>query len=164
VIWAILAILGVPLWLIVGGIAYMVLLNRHLRHREGDIPVRARHAAGKRWRRGHALWVGHVFAYRSSPSGWNESLDWIRSATLRELKAEEAHQLRHLENPVLAVLLTGDDRTLEAAVEGVKKDALLGPFRAERSSVAPDASGRMEEVPAMATESVNSAGGEATRQ
>jgi hypothetical protein len=97
VIWAILAILGVPLWLIVGGIAYMVLLNRRLRHREGDIPVRARHAVGTRWRRGHALWVGHVFAYRSSPSGWNESLDWIRSATLRGLSAEEAHQLRHLE-------------------------------------------------------------------
>jgi hypothetical protein len=144
VIWAILAVLGVPLWLIVGGIAYMVLLNRHLRHREGDVLVRARQAAGKRWRRGHALWVGHVFAYRSSPSGWNESLDWIRSATLRELSAAEAHQLRHLENPVLAVLLTGDDRTLEVAAAGVRRSALLGPFNPEGASMVPASSRRTE--------------------
>jgi hypothetical protein len=106
VIWAILAILGVPLWVIVGGIAYMVLLNRRLRQREADISVRARQAPGKRWRRGHALWVGHVFAYRSSPSSWSESLDLVRSAALREVDAEDLHRLRHLANPVIAVLST----------------------------------------------------------
>ena len=128
-IWAILAILGVPLWVIAGGIAYMVLLNRHLRHRKGDMPVRARHASGKRWRRGHAMWVGDVFAYRSSPSSWNESLDRVRSATLRELTAEEAHALRRVEDPVV-VVLTADDHTIEIAGAGSQKGALLGPFAA----------------------------------
>lgn len=128
-IWAMLAILGVPLWVIAGGIAYMFLLNRHLRHREGDMPVRARYASGKRWRRGHALWVGHVFAYRSSPSSWNESLDRVRSAALRELTAEEAHALRRLDDPIVAVLST-DGQTIEVAAAGSQKDALLGPFTA----------------------------------
>ena len=131
-IWAILAILGVPLWVIAGGIAYMVLLNRHLRHRKGDMPVRARYASGRRWRRGHAVWVGDVFAYRSSPSSWNESLDRVRSATLRELTAEEAHALRRVDDPVV-VVLTADDHTIEVAAAGPKKDALLGPFTAERN-------------------------------
>ena len=128
-IWAILAILGVPLWVIAGGIAYMVLLNRHLRHRKGDMPVRARYASGKRWRRGHAVWVGDVFAYRSSPSSWNESLDRVRFATSRELTAEEAHALKRLDHPVV-VVLTADDHTIEIAASGSQKDALLGPFAA----------------------------------
>jgi hypothetical protein len=130
-IWAILAILGVPLWVIAGGIAYMILLNRHLRHRKGDMPVRARYASGKRWRRGHAVWIGDVFAYRSSPSSWNESLDQVRSATLRELTAEEAHALRRVDDPVV-IALAADDRTIEVAAAGSEKSALLGPFAAER--------------------------------
>jgi len=130
-IWAILAILGVPLWVVAGGIAYMILLNRHLRHREGDMPVRARYPSGKRWRRGHAMWVGDVFAYRSSPSSWNESLDRVRSATLRELTAEEAHALRRVDDPIVAVL-TADDQTIEVAAAGAQENALLGPFAAAR--------------------------------
>jgi len=39
-IWAILALLGVPLWLCAAGILVVVLNNRRLRNRHGDIPVR----------------------------------------------------------------------------------------------------------------------------
>jgi hypothetical protein len=99
VIWAILAIVGVPLWVIVGGMSYMLPLERHLRHREADVLVRIRRALGKRWRRGHALWVGQVPAYRGGLSSWSESLDWIRSATLRELGSQEAHRFRRLVSP-----------------------------------------------------------------
>ena len=95
------------------------------------MPVRARYKSGKRWRRGHAVWVGDVFAYRSSPSSWNESLDQVRSATLRELTAEETHALKRLDDPVV-VVFTADDRTIEVATAGSQKDALLGPFTAGR--------------------------------
>jgi hypothetical protein len=139
VIWAILAILGVPLWVIVGGIAYMLLLNRRLRHRKADVPVRVRSASGKRWRRGHALWVGHVFAFRTSPSGWSESLDRIGSATLRELSSREAHQLRRLASPVIAVLNT-DGRTIEVATDGTRAEMLLGPFGERGASGLPEQS------------------------
>jgi hypothetical protein len=126
-IWAILALLGVPLWVIAGGIAYMLLLNRHLRRREGDIAARTRSTPGKRWRRGHGLWVGDVFAWRSSPSSWSESLDVVRSATVRQLSMEEAHQLARLKDPVLAVF-AADGRTFEVAVPSSARAALLGSF------------------------------------
>ena len=126
-IWAILALLGVPLWVIAGGIAYMLLLNRHLRRREGDIAARARSTPGKRWRRGHGLWVDDVFAWRSSPSSWSESLDVVRSATVRQLSTEEAHQLARLKDPVL-VVFSADGRTFEVTAPGSARAALLGSF------------------------------------
>jgi hypothetical protein len=149
VIWIILAFLGVPLWLCVGGIVYLLLLNRRLRKRQGDISVRVRHAPGERWGRGHAIWVGDVFAFRSSPSGWSESLDLIRSARPRELTADDAHHLRHVEDPIVA-LLSGDDRTIEVASAGSQKDAVLGPFKTERVLGGPDTVGPMDTAPARA--------------
>lgn len=63
-VWAILALLGVPLWLCTLGILTLVLRNRWLRKRPGDVPVRMRTASGKRWHRGHAVWVHSVFVFR----------------------------------------------------------------------------------------------------
>jgi hypothetical protein len=77
------------------------------------------------------VWVGDAFVYRSSPSSWNESLDRVRSATLRELTTEEAHALRRLDGPIVAVLSV-DDQQIEVAAAGSQKDALLGPFAAGR--------------------------------
>jgi hypothetical protein len=70
-----------------------------------------------------------VFAYGSSPSSGNESLDRVRSATLRALIAEEAHALKRLDHPVV-IVFTADDHTMEIAASGAQKDALLGPFAA----------------------------------
>ena len=60
-VWAILALLGVPLWLCAAGIIITVLRNRGLRQRHGDIPVRVKRAGKTRWTRGHAIWVSDVF-------------------------------------------------------------------------------------------------------
>ena len=67
-IWAILALLGVPLWLCALGILTAVVQNRKLRKRYGDIPVRVRRPGKKRWTRGHAIWVSDVFAWRGTPA------------------------------------------------------------------------------------------------
>ena len=40
-IWVILAVLGVPLWLCALAIIAVVLRNRSLRKRAGDVPARA---------------------------------------------------------------------------------------------------------------------------
>jgi hypothetical protein len=66
VIWAILAFVGVPLWLCAIGILMLVFNNRKLRKRPGDIPVRILRPGKKRWTRGHAIWVSDVFAWRAS--------------------------------------------------------------------------------------------------
>ena len=59
-IWVILVALGVPLWLCALGILTLVVQNRRLRNRYGDIPVRVRGPGKKRWTRGHAIWVSDV--------------------------------------------------------------------------------------------------------
>jgi hypothetical protein len=47
--WAILAVLGVPLWLCAIGILTLVMRNRELRKRPGNVPVRVRPAGKTRW-------------------------------------------------------------------------------------------------------------------
>lgn len=95
-IWAILALLGVPLWLCAAGILVIVLNNRRLRKRHGDIPVRVKRPGKRRWTRGHALWVSDVFAWRGSPAAWNEDLERVIDVRLRTPDPEEQKALHRL--------------------------------------------------------------------
>ena len=76
VIWAILALLGVPLWLCAAGIAVLVFRNRGLRKRAADIPLRRLLDVKGRWHRGHGLWIHDVLGFRGSPAAWQEALLW----------------------------------------------------------------------------------------
>jgi hypothetical protein len=127
-IWAVLALLGVPLWLCAVGILLLVLRNRSLRRRSHDIPCRVRVAPGKRWRRGHGTWVHDVFAFRASPAGWDERLDWVDSVVTRPPTGREVHGLRHLDDPVIATLRLADGGSVEVAAPAAARTQLLGPF------------------------------------
>jgi hypothetical protein len=126
-IWAILALLGVPLWLCALGILVLVLRNRSLRRRSEDIPCRVRAGPDHRWRRGHGTWVHDVFAFRASPAGWNVRLDWVESGDTRPPAGREVHQLRHLTDPTIATFALADGGRLEVAVPGEATSRLLGP-------------------------------------
>lgn len=95
-IWAILALLGVPLWFCAVGIGVLVLRNRSLRNRSGDVPVRVRLAGKKHWVRGHGTWVHDVFAFRGSPAAWKERMLWVDSATVLQASEADQKKLRHL--------------------------------------------------------------------
>ena len=127
-IWAILALIGVPLWLCAIAILSLVVRNRGLRKRRGNVSVRLRKAPGKRWIRGHGIWVHDVFAFRSSPAGWSEALVWVSSAATREPTPDDGHKLRHLDRPVVAAFAVEGGATIELASGGVDQAALLGPF------------------------------------
>ena len=135
-IWVVLAFLGVPLWLIAAAILVLVLRSRKLRHRERNVAVRV-HAAGKQpakgWRRGNAVWVRHVFAFRGWPAAWDEVLAGISSASTRTPAGDEVHALRHLDEPVVAVLTLDDGELLEVAAAGRSLELLLGPYAAAPS-------------------------------
>jgi len=127
-IWAILVLVGVPLWLCAAAIGVLVLRNRSLRKREGNIPARLRIAPGKRWTRGHGLWVHDVWAFRGSPAAWNEKLIWVKDVTIRRVPADEAKKLRGLgENPTVAVLAY-ENGTVEVAASDAHRAELIGPF------------------------------------
>ena len=105
-VWAFLALLGVPLWLCAVGIISVVVRNRQLRKRYGDIPVRVRRPGKKRWTRGHAIWVSDVFAWRGSPAAWNEESARGRAGLdPRPDEREDRKRLRRLaDEPVIATL------------------------------------------------------------
>ena len=88
-IWAILALLGVPLWLCAVGILAVILQNHKLRKRSGDLQVRVRRPGEKRWTRGHAIWVSDVFAWRASPAAWKADLLQVIGVSSRSLDFDE---------------------------------------------------------------------------
>ena len=136
-IWAILALLGVPLWLCALGILSLVLRNRRLRKRHGDMFVRVRRAGKRRWTRGHAIWVSDVFAFRGSPAAWTENLVWVENVTLRVANAEERKTLHRLgRDPAIATLAVVGGEILEVASSPEQLSRLSGPFGSEHADAA----------------------------
>ena len=128
-IWAILALLGVPLWLCALGILALLYRNKSLRQRHGDIPVRVLRAGKTRWTRGHAVWVSDVFAWRGSPAAWNEDLLRVTGARLGTLEAEERKKLHRLgDHPTVATLTPDVGEPVRVAVAAEHRAALLGPY------------------------------------
>ena len=131
-VWAFLALIGVPLWLCALGILSLVLRNRQLRKRYGDIPARLRRPGKKRWTRGHAIWVSDVFAWRGSPAAWSEALSHVKAASVRSANPEEREKLHGLgDDPAIATLAGTEGEPLDVAVAQEQRSALLGPFARE---------------------------------
>jgi hypothetical protein len=116
VIWAILLLLGVPLWICATGILVLVLRNRGLRKRAADIPMRL-------------LWIHDVLAFRGSPAAWNEALLWAVSGTTRELTSKEAHKFRRLDQPVAATFTAADGPGFEAVTTRQHLPQMLDAFQ-----------------------------------
>ncbi len=130
-IWALLAFLGVPLWLCALGIAALVYRNRGLRRRQGDLPVRVLRPGKTHWSRGHALWVSDVFAWRGSPAAWNESVEQIVDASTDKTTPADRKALHRLGgSPAVVSLTTAQGAVLRVATTAEHGLGLLGPFAA----------------------------------
>ena len=128
-IWAILAFLGVPLWLCAAGILTLLVRNRSLRHRPGNISVRQRQVGKKRWTRGHAVWVHDVLAFRGSPAAWREALIWVRHVSTVPVSADDQKKLRRLGESVVVARFAGDDgESVEFASGADRAIDLVGPL------------------------------------
>ena len=129
-VWIVLALLGVPVWLIAIGITAVVYRNRALRSRPGNMAVRLRKSSGKRWVRGNAIWIHDVFAFRGSPAAWREALLWVSAISSRSPAGDDAHKLRRMDHPVIGLFAIEDGTTVEVAADGDRQATLLGPFDA----------------------------------
>jgi hypothetical protein len=129
-LWAILAFFGVPLWLCAAGITVLILENRSLRKRPGDIPVRVLRPGKKRWTRGHAIWVSDVFAWRASPASWKEAIVQVTDASLHEpVDPQTVKKLHRLgERPAVASLTLTGGGMISVAAGSNHRSALIGPF------------------------------------
>jgi hypothetical protein len=139
VVWAILALLGVPLWLCAAGVVVLILENRSLRKRPGDIPVRVLAPGKKRWTRGHALWAADVFAWRASPASWKEGLAQVTDASAHEsVDPQTMKKLRRLgDSPAVTSLTLVGGEMLEVAARQEHRSALMGPFGAPTAALSP---------------------------
>jgi hypothetical protein len=128
-IWAILILLGIPLWFCAIGILLLVRNNSSLRKRPGNVPVRVKPPGKSRWIPGHAVWIHDVLAFRASPAAWKELLVWVTGAVARETTTEEAKKLHRLgDDKVVATLSIVGGGTIEIAARAEDRDALLGPY------------------------------------
>jgi hypothetical protein len=128
-IWAILALLGVPLWLCAFAIGTIAFRNRNLRKRPGNVPVRVLVPGKTRWSAGHGVWVSDVFAWRGSPAAWREDVVQVSDASARVPEAEVEKRLHRIgDHPVVATFVLADGGTLEVAGGSEHRDELLGPF------------------------------------
>jgi hypothetical protein len=128
-IWAILALLGVPLWFCALGISVLVLRNRKLRKRPGSVPVRVRADGNGRWHPGHGFWIHDVFAFRGSPAAWNERLVQVATAAAEPATEEQKKGLHRIgDSPVVATFELVPTGSLQLAAHGDDASLLLGPF------------------------------------
>jgi hypothetical protein len=128
-IWAILAAVGVPLWLCAAGILTLLVRDRSLRKRPGNVPVRLHHPGKRRWSPGHGVWIRDVFAFRGLPAAGRKS--WYGAPTpqcAQPARKNERSSTASGDEPVIATLTLGEGGTVELAARAENKDALLGPF------------------------------------
>jgi hypothetical protein len=131
-IWAILALVGVPLWLIAIALATLILRNRALRNRPGNIPSRMRRPGKRRFARGHGVWVHDVFAFRGSPAAWREALLGAEHVTPSRLTDDERHHLRRLGPDPFVALIDSGEGSFEVACAAEHSKDLAGPFVQKR--------------------------------
>jgi hypothetical protein len=125
-IWAVLALLGIPLWLSAVGILDLVFRDRGRRRRAADIPMLPHLAVKGRWHRGHGLWV-QCWASAAAPRPGTRRCCG-RPAGPRALTSDEAHKFRRLERPVAATFAAVDGPAFEAVTARQQLPLLLGPF------------------------------------
>ena len=137
-IWAILAILGVPLWVCAAGISVLVMRNREIRHRPGNVKVRRRRQGKSRWTRGYGVWVHDVFAFRGSPAAWAETLIPVGEAVTLSPTESDRKKLRRLgAEPLIARLIDDDGEHVDFATAPEHAFDLFGPFGAAAAMNAP---------------------------
>jgi hypothetical protein len=130
-IWIVLAALGVPVWLLVGGLLYALRLRRRVRRTPGMFPCRLRPAGPAveeaRWSRAkqHAGWVHDVLLVHRGPA----------------LARYEAFAVASVSGPVAATTVKGlgempsvlrlhldDGRLIDLAVRSQNATPATGPF------------------------------------
>ena len=133
-VWAILAFLGVPLWLCAAGILVLVLRTRSLIKRAGNIPARVLRPGKSRWTRGHAVWVSDVFAFRGSPAAWREDLAQVDAVAVHDLDEAQHKKLRRLGPGVaVATLSLAGGGSLEVATDGAAREGAGRALRRRRA-------------------------------
>jgi hypothetical protein len=134
-IWALLAILGVPLWLVVGALGAALLNRRSVKAVPGTMRGRIRVTSGSvpgfnpRWPRSscYAFWVRDVLVVRAGFAMVRTRL--LPASSADEIERRHLPELKRLgpEQVVLGLELDSGS-TIELAVSAAERSELPGPF------------------------------------
>ena len=138
-IWALLAILGVPLWLVVGGLAGAFWSRREFRKQPGVFAAKLRLESGsfpgfgERWPRvsSYCLWVHHVLLVHKGLALMRTNPVPVAAADGSAGHADPGDVKRLGDDPVLMRFLLDDESVLLVSAPNDASALLQGPFTVE---------------------------------
>jgi Protein of unknown function (DUF2550) len=136
VLIALLAVLGVDLWVIVVVLAVVLARKRWVSHQpgafkgairivEGDVP-----GLGARWKRGYGRWVREILVWTKTPFLFRNELV-AADARAGDDRVPEPGEVRRLGKHPTVIPLAADGGTrIEVAVSADGRERAAGPFAA----------------------------------
>lgn len=139
-IWALMILLGIPLWLVAGAAGGALLSRRNAKRKPGVFPVRLRPVevgAGGKWsRKQYARWVQRVLL--SNKGAFLNLTDAYPVASGVRTNDPDSAKCKGLGERVVAVTITTDDgMSLEIATSAEFTELLFAPFDSRASAAGP---------------------------
>jgi hypothetical protein len=135
-LWATLALLGVPMWLVVGGLAVMFWSRSKFKKQDGVFATKMRlesgsaPGVGEKWppMSSFALWVHDVLMVHKGLGLMNTSPLGVAGSegSAKDVDPEEVKRLG--ENPVILRFRLDNGAVLQMAVPGDALELAQGPF------------------------------------
>jgi hypothetical protein len=135
-LWAILALLGVPIWLVVGGLAIMLWSRSRFKKQDGVFPAKMRHESGaasgdgEKWPpvSSYALWVHDVLLVHKG-LGMMQTIPLGVVGAEGSVESADPEKVKRMgENPMLLRFRLDDGAVLQMAVPGDSLTLAQGPF------------------------------------
>jgi hypothetical protein len=136
VLIALLAVLGVNLWVIVALLAVVLARKRWVSHQpgafkgairvvEGDVP-----GLGARWKRGYGHWVREILVWTKSPFLFRNELV-VADSLAGDARAAKPGEVRRLgKHPTVVRLAADGGARIEVAASADGRERAAGPFAA----------------------------------
>ena len=129
-IWALLALIGVPIWLILTALGGALWSRRSFRRQPGVFKVATRDAGAESWKRtstGYARCISNVFVINIGLALMRTRMHEVRHVEAVDVNASP----RGFDNPQARQLLLDDDSTIEVAAEAAQIEKIDSLVRSE---------------------------------
>jgi hypothetical protein len=131
---ALLAVLGVDLWVIIVVLAGVLSRKRWVSHQpgafkgairvvEGDVP-----GLGTKWKRGYGRWVRDILVWTKTPFLFRNQLV-LADAPMGKARDARPGEVRRLgKHPAIVPLVVDSGARIEVAASAERQELVLGPF------------------------------------
>ncbi len=128
-IWALLALLGVPIWLIIGALIAVSVSRRRFQRSEGVFPLRMREASDTKFqKKAHGRWVHDVLIVNKGLALVLTNPYGIQSLRRNQDNAAPIKGLGDI--PLVFDIQTDEGTSLVMAIPAEHRDLGVGPFGA----------------------------------